>query len=68
MVYFSPDFESKWGYNRNTDYNQVATEYNTLTEDGNREQAKRLLDLHGGKLALVMKREYQRQKARLFDF
>lgn len=56
------------GYNRNTDYNQVATEYNTLTEDGNREQAKRLLDLHGGKLALVMKREYQRQKARLSDF
>ena len=61
QLYFAPDFTERWGYNSQTDYTRVTQEYNTLLARGDRMQAKRLLDEHGGKLALCMKREYQKQ-------
>lgn len=61
-VYFAPDFETRWGYDSQTNYSKVVQEYNTVLAAGDKDKAKMLLDIHGGKLALCMKREYQKTK------
>lgn len=63
-TYFRPDFEQVWGYNSNTDYDKVCEEYNTLLKQGDREQIKKLLKMHGGKLGIYIKRAYQKQQAK----
>ena len=55
------DFEKRFRFDCNTDYEQVATEYGVYMQNGERDKALGILKKHGGIIDLTLKRDYQRK-------
>jgi len=61
-VNYPKDFESRYSYDGSIDYSKEVEKWNTATREGNKQAQRELLDRHGGIIALLAKRQYQRDK------
>ena len=48
-----------YNYNDRVSYKEVLDTYNSLLADGKQSDAKRLIGEHGGKIATIVKHNYQ---------
>ncbi len=54
------DYEQRIGFDENVDYSVVIAEYNKAVEEGNQEEAIRIINDQRGLINLCLKDHYQR--------
>lgn len=65
-VNYRSDFREAYNYDSSIDYSKEVEKWNKATEEGNKQAQRELIDRHGGIIALLAKRQYQRDKIKRY--